>query len=135
MCARRPGASMALMPIPTGVPASRRGSVLVVYVNFAVGAAVAHRLMESGVVVLAAAPWALETLSGPAEYDVLLLCPYLDAGERQALLEAAAGREPRPAALELADEVGDPSTVRTLDAGGGHPFVHTVLSALTAPAA
>src|SRR3712207_845590 len=99
------------------------GSVLVAYANFGVGAGAALRLMDSAVVVLARASWALAALAGTAPCDVLVLCPYLADDERHALLVAAAARPQRPAALELADVVDGSYTVRPLGeaaAPGGH---------------
>jgi len=116
----------------------RAGSVLVAYANFGVAAGAALRLMDSAVVVVARASWALTALAGPAPCDVLVLCPYLDATERRALLRAAAARDTPPVALELADVVGMPSIVRPVDsrapgAPGREPLVTSVLRALAAP--
>ena len=117
------------------------GAVLVAYANFGVGAGAALRLMDSAVVVLARASWALNALAGSAPCDVLVLCPYLEDEERAALLVAAAARPQRPATLELADVVDGSYTVRPLAAAGtpdpaaGGPFVRSVLRALAAPPA
>jgi hypothetical protein len=125
------------MSFASGFEHRDAGSVLVAYANFGVGAGAALRLMDSAVVVLARASWALAALAGDAPCDVLVLCPYLDGKERDALLAVATSRAQRPAVLELADVVDGSYTVRPLgDAeapGAGGPFVRSVLSALAAP--
>jgi len=78
-------------------------TTLVVYVNFAVGSAIAQRLMEAGVVAIAPAAAAPRELARPGGYDVVVLCPYLGEQERDLLLGACAAMRPRPSVLELAD--------------------------------
>ena len=61
--------------------------VLVVHTNFAVGSAIARRLIDADVVALAHSASVLDGNQDPRRYDVVLLCPYLPADERDALLE------------------------------------------------
>jgi hypothetical protein len=101
------------MPAPETLTA--QPMVLVAYASFATGNAMAQRLMESCLVVLASAHAAVSGLERKAGYDVVVLCPYLTAGERDRLLRACAEQVPPPAVLEFCDEPGamDPH-VRTL---------------------
>ena len=127
------------MSFASGFEHRDAGSVLVAYANFGVGAGAALRLMDSAVVVLARASWALAALGSDAPCDVLVLCPYLEEEERVALLAAATSRIQRPVALELADVADGSYTVRPVrDAGvsgdhAGGPLVRSVLNALAAP--
>jgi hypothetical protein len=93
---------MLAMP-PTFASALARDelSILVVYVNFAVGAALARRLIDVGVVELATARSGPHRLSGPCRFDAVLACPYLSEPDQRALLEAWAEARPRPGLLEL----------------------------------
>src|SRR5437763_1521276 len=61
--------------------------VLAVHTNFAVGSAIARRLIDAEVVALAHSNSVLDGNQDPRAYDVVLLCPYLPDDERQALLE------------------------------------------------
>ncbi|HWT23936.1 MAG TPA: hypothetical protein VN213_10560 [Solirubrobacteraceae bacterium] len=79
-------------------------TVLVVHANFAVGSAMAARLMDTCLVALVAAPSAVAGLRQHAGFDVVVLCPYLTADERAGLLRACAEQDPPPAVLELCDE-------------------------------
>src|SRR4051812_36912450 len=97
---RRVG-SMLSMPVATPVA---EPAVLVVHANFAVGSAMAQRLMDSSLVALVPARSAAAGLLCQAGLDVVVLCPYLTAGERADFLQACAEQDPRPAVLELRDE-------------------------------
>src|SRR3954464_847813 len=79
------------MPIST-LPALEP-MVLVVYVNFGVGGAIAQRLMGSAVVSLASAASALDGLVHRCDHDVMALCPYLRVEERARPLEQGGERE------------------------------------------
>src|SRR3954466_5803777 len=81
--------TMAVGVIPLDDIARLR--VLVVHTNFAVGSAIARRLIDADVVALAHAASVLDGNQDPRRYDVVLLCPYLPEGQREALLEAAMG--------------------------------------------
>jgi hypothetical protein len=95
-----------MLSMPAAAPHRQEPMVLVVYVNFAVGNALAQRLMESCLVTLVSAESALARREWHGGYDVVVLCPYLTAGERARLLEACAAQVPSPAVLELSDEPG-----------------------------
>src|SRR3954453_441168 len=79
-------------------------TVLVVHANFAVGNAMAQRLMDSCLVALVSATSAPPGMRRHGGFDVVVLCPYLTAGERAGLMRACAEQEPPPAVLELCDE-------------------------------
>lgn len=89
------------MPVATPVA---EPAVLVVHANFAVGSAMAQRLMDSSLVALVPARSAAAGLLCHGGFDVVVLCPYLTAGERADFLQACAEQDPRPAVLELRDE-------------------------------
>jgi hypothetical protein len=98
------GRCVASMP---SMPAAERTddpTVLVVHANFAVGSAIAQRLMESCLVVLASVGSAMARARRHAACDVVVLCPYLTAGERDGFVRAFAAQNPEPAVLELRDE-------------------------------
>jgi hypothetical protein len=65
--------------------------VLVIHTNFAVGSAIARRLIDADVVALAHASAVLDGNQDPERYDVVLLCPYLPEAHREAVLEAGMG--------------------------------------------
>ena len=90
--------------MPTAEPRTAEPMVLVVHANFAVGSALAQRLMESCLVALVPADFAAAGLRRHAGYDVVVLCPYLDVGQRAALVRLCAALQPPPAVLELRDE-------------------------------
>jgi hypothetical protein len=84
-----------------------RPRVLVVHVHFGVGLALAARLGDRADV----------TLSGPAdaagavaEHDAVLLCPYLDDAERDALRRAC-----EPGGIPVAQLVDDAGLERPAD--------------------
>jgi hypothetical protein len=79
-------------------------TVLVVHANFAVGNAMAQRLMDTCLVALVPARSAVAGIERHAGFDVVVLCPYLSAAERAGLLRACAEQDPPPAVLELCDE-------------------------------
>ena len=89
------------MPVAT---VAAEPAVLVVHANFAVGSAMAQRLMDSTLVALVPAQSAAAGLLCHGGFDVVVLCPYLTADERADLLHACAMQDPRPAVLELRDE-------------------------------
>jgi hypothetical protein len=110
-------------------------SILVAYVNFAVGSAIAQRLMDSSVVALAAAPAASRALAN-GHYDIVVLCPYLVAAERARVLAACAEVPDPPAIVEVVDTPGEPATARPVDpAHAPDPRVGAVVSALVPVAA
>ena len=76
--------------------------VLVVHTNFAVGSAIARRLIDADVVALAHAASVLDGNQDPRRYDVVLLCPYLPDGHREAVLEASM-TAPDATVIELLD--------------------------------
>lgn len=93
-----------MLSMPAAPQPRQEPMVLVVYVNFAVGNALAQRLMESCLVTLASAESAIARREWHGAYDVVVLCPYLTEGERTQLLAACAEQDPPPAVLELSDE-------------------------------
>ena len=95
--------------------------VLVVYANFAVGNAIAQRLMESCLVALVSAASAIAGRQWHGAYDVVVLCPYLTADERAQLLAACAEQDPPPAVLELCDEPGAMRPARPAGLRAGRP--------------
>jgi hypothetical protein len=100
------GARLASMPSMPAAPRTDEPTVLVVHANFAVGSAVAQRLMESCLVVLASVASATTRARRHAGCNVVVLCPYLTAAERDGFVRAFAAQEPEPALLELRDEPG-----------------------------
>ena len=76
--------------------------VLAVHTNFAVGSAIARRLIDAEVVALAHSSSVLEGNQDPRHYDVVLLCPYLPHDERDALLETCLAA-PDGTVVELLD--------------------------------
>jgi len=76
--------------------------VLVVHTNFAVGSAIARRLIDADVVALAHASSVLDGNQDPRRYDVVLLCPYLPEEHREAVLEAGM-TAPETTVIELLD--------------------------------
>src|SRR4051794_8637948 len=90
----------------TALPPAAEPKVLVVHVNFAVGSALAQRLLESSVISLASVPAALDGALADGAHDVLILCPYLRAAERDALLERVAGFAVAPVVIQLSPTLG-----------------------------
>src|SRR2546423_7739953 len=76
--------------------------VLVVHTNFAVGSAIARRLIDADVVALAHADAVLDGNQDPRRYDVTLLCPSLPEGQRDAVLEECLAA-PDGTVIELLD--------------------------------
>jgi hypothetical protein len=76
--------------------------VLAVHTNFAVGSAIARRLIDAEVVALAHSNSVLDGNQDPRDYDVVLLCPYLPLDERDALLETCLAA-PDGTVIELRD--------------------------------
>lgn len=76
--------------------------VLVIHTNFAVGSAIARRLIDADVVALAHAASVLDGNQDPRRYDVVLLCPYLPEEHRDAVLEASM-TAPETTVIELLD--------------------------------
>jgi hypothetical protein len=76
--------------------------VLVIHTNFAVGSAIARRLIDADVVALAHATSVLDGNQDPGRYDVVLLCPYLPDEDRDAILEASMTASD-PTVIELMD--------------------------------
>ena len=104
-------------------------SILVAYVNFAVGSAIAQRLMGSSVVALAAAPAASRALQ-KGSYDIVVLCPYLQEAERRGVLAACAEHPSNPAVVEVTDDPGAMSpTVRAL---GPHHYPDRAMAVMAA---
>src|SRR5437773_4984105 len=120
-CSRRPVpvdfAAMASGVIP--LDDITRLRVLVVHTNFAVGSAIARRLIDAEVVTLAHAASVLDGNQDPRRYDVVLLCPYLPEDQRDALLAVCAGSV-TSAVVELMDS-GHGSCVLLHRAGAGAP--------------
>jgi LDH2 family malate/lactate/ureidoglycolate dehydrogenase len=130
----RSGASIVAMP--TVEPRTAEPMVLVVHANFAVASAMAQRLMESCVVALVPAARAAAGLRRHAGYDVVVLCPYLEAAQRAGLVRVCAELQPQPAVLELRDEPGalDPH-VRAVSVPAWHraPAEHVLASLSSTP--
>ncbi len=84
-----------------------RPRVLVVHVHFGVGLALATRLREHADVTLSGPGDALRTLAG---HDAVLLCPYLDDAERDALRRAC-----EPGGIPVAQLVDDAGLERPAD--------------------
>ena len=106
-------------------------SVLVLYENFAVGAAVLRRLLDVPMVHLVRAENA-----GACEqsYDVVVLCPYLREHRRTEVLRRWAGHDGGTSVLELEDVCGA-AAVRMLAGRRDSGAAHTVLDALRLDAA
>jgi hypothetical protein len=101
-------------------------SVLVLYENFAVGAAVLRRLLDVPMVHMVRADSA-----GACEgsYDVVVMCPYLREHRRTEMLRRWAGRGPRTSVIELEDVAGAPAA-RMLAGHADSEPARTVLHAL-----
>jgi len=96
--------------------------VLVIHTNFAVGSAVARRLIDADVVALAHASSVLDGNQDPRRYDVVLLCPYLPEEHRDAVLEAGMS-------------AGDVTVIELLDSdAGSRVLMHRAGRALPAAA-
>src|SRR4051812_37120554 len=78
--------TMTLGAIPLDDLARLR--VLAVHTNFAVGSAIARRLIDAEVIALVHAGAILDGNQDPGRYDVVLLCPYLLEEHRDAILGA-----------------------------------------------
>src|SRR3954451_18440774 len=103
-----------------------RISVLVLYENFAVGAAVLRRLLDLPMVHMVRAESA-----GACEgaYDVVIMCPYLRDHRRAEVLRRWSGHGRQHSVIELQD-VGGGEAV-TMVAGPAHSdSADTVMSAL-----
>jgi hypothetical protein len=108
--------------------------VLVVHTNFAVGSAIARRLIDAEVVALAHAASVLDGNQDPGRYDVILLCPYLLDAHRDALLEVCA-TSTDAAVIELMDsEHGSCVLLHRAGAGTG-TAADAVADALALPLA
>jgi hypothetical protein len=92
-----------MLPMPAAT-AIAQPAVLVVHANFAVGSAMAERLMDTSLVALVPARSAAAGLLCHGGFDVVVLCPYLTAGERADVVRACTAHDPQPAVLELRDE-------------------------------
>ena len=80
-------------------------NVLVVHANFAVGAAVAQRLIDFAVVHLVSCNHAPDETT---RYDVVVLCPYLTGEEKESLRTHFRRRTPPPAVIEIRDTQSGP---------------------------
>jgi len=105
-----------------------RISVLVLYENFAVGAAVLRRLLDLPMVHLVRAE---NTSACEGRYDVVVMCPYLREHRRAEVLRRWASRERPTSVIELSD-VGGAAGVRMLTGRADSPSARAVLSALAA---
>jgi hypothetical protein len=106
-------------------------SVLVLYENFAVGAAVLRRLLDVPMVHMVRAESA-----GACEgsYDVVVLCPYLREHRRTEVLRRWAGHGRETSVIELEDVCGA-AGVRLLAGHSDSGATGTVLDALRLDAA
>jgi hypothetical protein len=101
-------------------------SVLVLYENFAVGAAVLRRLLDLPMVHMVRAE-AASACEG--SYDVVVLCPYLREHRRTEILRRWAGAAHGTAVVELEDVCGS-SRVRLVAGRPDSLAALTVLDAL-----
>src|SRR3954471_7450437 len=100
--------------------------VLVLYENFAVGAAVLRRLLDLPSVHMVRA----ESAAGcDGTYDVVVMCPYLREHRRAEVLRRWAGREPGTSVIELEDVVGG-AAARIVAGHASSSPADAVLSAL-----
>jgi hypothetical protein len=105
--------------------------VLVVHTNFAVGSAIARRLIDASVIALSHAGAVLDGHQQPGAYHLVMLCPYLPADERDALL-AKCLASGETAVTELSDsELGS----RVLVHRAGNGAADVVAEALALPLA
>jgi len=101
-------------------------SVLVLYENFAVGAAVLRRLLDLPMVHMVRAESAAAC---EGAYDVVVMCPYLREHRRAEVLRRWAGQGRDTSVIELQD-IGGGEAV-TMVAGPAHSVrADTVMSAL-----
>jgi hypothetical protein len=115
---------MALGLLPTDELATLR--VLVIHTNFAVGSAIVRRLIDANVVALSHVTAVLAGHQEPDRYHAVLVGPYLDAEERDALLEAClAGSD--PTVVELRDSESG-SQVLLHRAGAASPAAADLLA-------
>ena len=124
-------------PLPFG------STVLVVYEHFGVATAVAQRIMEFAAVELARTQDALAHLEQRRGYDLVVLCPYIKAPDREELMRRSRVMEPQPIAVNLLDgrrsgllELCDPATgassdVSTLNADPRRAAAVDLLTALS----
>jgi hypothetical protein len=101
-------------------------SVLVLYENFAVGAAVQQRLLDMPMVHMVRAESA-GACSGP--YDVVVLCPYLREHRRVEVLRRWARHGHDTPVIELEDSL-DGAAARMVAGHADSGPAHAVLSAL-----
>ena len=106
-------------------------SVLVLYENFAVGAAVLRRLLDLPMVHMVRAESA-GACEGP--YDVVVMCPYLREHRRTEVLRRWAGHGRATSIIELEDVCGA-AAVRMLAGRSDSGPAHAVLDALRLSAA
>jgi|SRR3712207_113731 len=103
-------------------------SVLVLYENFAVGAALQKRLLDVPMVHLVRAEH-LGLVRDDHRYDVIVVCPYLREQRRAEVLARWAGNGASTPIIELRDVGG--ATVVAVLAGAEHSApAQSVLSAL-----
>ena len=116
-----PRARASMLSMPAAAPHATSPWCSCVYVNFAVGNALAQRLMESCLVALVSAESAIAGRQWHGGYDVVVLCPYLTEEERAQLLAACAEQDPPPAVLELSDEPEAARPARPAGLRAGRP--------------
>jgi len=105
-------------------------SVLVLYENFAVGAAILRRLLDLPMVHMVRA----ESVSAcEGAYDVVVMCPYLREHRRAEVLRRWAANGSTPV-IELQDVGGGAAATMVAGHADSGP-AHTVLSALRLDAA
>jgi len=123
---------MAVGLLPTDALAQLR--VLVVHTNFAVGSAIVRRLIDAHVVTLSHAGAVLAGHQDPDRYHVVLLGPYLDDEEREALLTACL-RRGVAAVVELRDSESGPTVLLHRDGAESAPLADLLSDALALPLA
>src|SRR4051812_1986358 len=120
---------MAVGVIPLDELAHLR--VLVVHTNFAVGSAIARRLIDADVIALVHAGSVLDGNQDPNLYDVVLLCPYLPAEHREALLDACLRGD--GTLIELMDSDHGSRVLLHRSSDGSPTAADTVAEALALP--
>jgi hypothetical protein len=123
--------------MPVSLPEPVQPTVLVVYASAAVGGAIAQRLMDTAVVALASVSSALTALAGADGYDVVVLCPYLDADERARVLARVSDRAHPAPVVEVSHVPGgaEPGADVVAHARNERAAARAVVAALTRPVA
>jgi hypothetical protein len=123
---------MAVGLLPTDALTQLR--ILVIHTNFAVGSAIVRRLIDAHVVTLSHSGAVLAGHQDPERYHAIVLGPYLDDDEREALLDACLQRGVA-AVVELRDSESGSAVLLHRDGAESAPVADLLADALALPLA